>query len=534
MAQEARSLAYVRTEEAPLLPAPANMVGWQGWMRTNLFSSPGNSITSVLLGAFAVWWLWGIVEWALITAVWSGTGREDCLLPDGGVTGACWPMVADKFPQWIYGFYPHEERWRVNTVLVLGVAALVPLMMPSMPHKKWNALFLLLAFPLITLILLTGGNFNFAWETYALILGLLLIGAAILPLVSEGLEEGTARNRFGLYATGVALLPTIISLVMLLLAALAGILGGLSGWVGLPPLQSLFAAMQGGMIDFQQFVTGIPGLKRVVAILALAGAVISLVVTLMGGTGSGYRAFFGWLAIGAAFFVGMALLDFDFGLVPVETSQWGGLMLTLVVSVTGIVCSLPLGILLALGRRSEMPAVKGFCIAFIEMVRGVPLLSVLFFSSVMLPLFLPEGTSFDKLLRALVGVALFSAAYMAEVVRSGLQAIPKGQYEGAMAVGLSYWQMMNKIILPQALKVAIPNIVGNFISLFKDTTLVSVIGLFDLLGIVRAGLKDSTWATPSSVPTGYFALAAMFWIFCFGMSRYSMYTERRLNTGHKR
>jgi general L-amino acid transport system permease protein len=181
-----------------------------------------------------------------------------------------------------------------------------------------------------------------------------------------------------------------------------------------------------------------------------------------------------------------------------------------------------------------MPVVKTFSVLFIELWRGVPLITVLFFSSVMLPLFLPEGTSFDKLLRALIGVALFSAAYMAEVVRSGLQAIPKGQYEGAMAVGLSYWQMMNKIILPQALKVAIPNIVGNFISLFKDTTLVSIIGLFDLLGIVRAGLKDSTWATPSSVPTGYFALAAMFWIFCFGMSRYSMYTERRLNTGHKR
>ena len=211
----------------------------------------------------------------------------------------------------------------------------------------------------------------------------------------------------------------------------------------------------------------------------------------------------------------MLLLGANLGLVPVETSQWGGLLVTLVVSVTGIVASLPLGILLALGRRSQMPVVKLFSIIFIELWRGVPLITVLFFSSVMLPLFLPEGTSFDKLLRALIGVALFSAAYMAEVVRSGLQAIPKGQYEGAMALGLSFWQMMNKIILPQALKISIPNIVGNFISLFKDTTLVSIIGIFDLLGMVRAGLKDSNWAAPSSTPTGYFTLALMFWIFCF-------------------
>jgi general L-amino acid transport system permease protein len=152
----------------------------------------------------------------------------------------------------------------------------------------------------------------------------------------------------------------------------------------------------------------------------------------------------------------------------------------------------------------------------------------------MLPLFLPQGLSFDKLLRALIGVALFSSAYMAEVVRGGLQAIPKGQYEGAMALGLSYWQINNMIILPQALKISIPNIVGNFISLFKDTTLVLIIGLFDLLGIVQAGLRDANWSSPSSASTGYFTVALMFWCFCFGMSRYSMFIERRVATEHKR
>ena len=241
-----------------------------------------------------------------------------------------------------------------------------------------------------------------------------------------------------------------------------------------------------------------------------------------------------WLAIWGAIVVALGLVGIDFGLVPVETPQWGGLIVTLVVSITGIVASLPIGILLALGRRSKMPMVKLFSVVFIELWRGVPLITVLFMSSVMLPLFLPPGLSFDKLLRALIGVALFSSAYMAEVVRGGLQAVPKGQYEGAMALGLSYWQINNKIVLPQALKISIPNIVGNFISLFKDTTLVLIIGLFDLLGVLQAGLRDATWATASSAPTGYFTVAIIYWCFCFGMSRYSIFIERRLATERKR
>ncbi len=181
--------------------------------------------------------------------------------------------------------------------------------------------------------------------------------------------------------------------------------------------------------------------------------------------------------------------------------------MTLVVAVTGIVASLPLGILLALGRRSKMPVVKLFSVIFIEVWRGVPLITVLFMASVMLPLFLPEGVNFDKLLRALIGVALFSSAYMAEMVRGGLQAIPKGQFEAAQALGLSYWKMMNLIVLPQALKIVIPGIVNSFISLFKDTTLVSIIGLFDLLGIVidnapatRSGPRRRPGQRPISSP----------------------------------
>ncbi|MDX1737167.1 MAG: amino acid ABC transporter permease, partial [Alphaproteobacteria bacterium] len=178
------------------------------------------------------------------------------------------------------------------------------------------------------------------------------------------------------------------------------------------------------------------------------------------------------------------------GMEEVKTNKWGGFSLTLVIALTGIVVSLPIGVLLALGRRSNMPAIRSICVIFIEFWRGVPLISVLFMSSVMLPLFLPEGVSFNDLLRALIGVALFSAAYMAEVVRGGLQAIPKGQYEGADSLGLSYWQKMRLIILPQALKIVIPGIVNTFIGLFKDTTLVLIIGLLDLLGTVQAGIAD--------------------------------------------
>ncbi|BCH25745.1 amino acid ABC transporter permease [Mesorhizobium sp. L-8-3] len=223
-----------------------------------------------------------------------------------------------------------------------------------------------------------------------------------------------------------------------------------------------------------------------------------------------------------------------FGLRHVETALWGGLLVTLVLSYVGISVSLPLGVLLALGRRSKLPVVKILSVVFIETVRGVPLVTVLFMASVMLPLFLPPGTTFDKLLRALIGVALFASAYMAEVVRGGLQAIPKGQYEGADSLGLGYWQKMGLIVLPQALKLVIPGIVNTFIGLFKDTSLVSIIGMFDLLGIVRQSFSDATWASAQTPMTGLVFAGFIFWIFCFGMSRYSIFMEKRLDTGYRR
>ncbi len=220
------------------------------------------------------------------------------------------------------------------------------------------------------------------------------------------------------------------------------------------------------------------------------------------------------------------------GLPVVETPRWGGLFLTLVIAGVGITASLPLGILLALGRRSEMPVIRSLCVAFIELVRGVPLVTILFMASVMLPLFLPAGVNFDKLMRALVGVALFSAAYMAEVIRGGLQAIPKGQYEAAMALGLGYWQMTGLVILPQALRMVIPGIVNTFIGLFKDTSLVTIIGLFDLLGMAKLIVTDPQWLGLAA--ESYIFAAFGFWIFCFAMSRYSQHVERRLSAGERR
>jgi general L-amino acid transport system permease protein len=218
----------------------------------------------------------------------------------------------------------------------------------------------------------------------------------------------------------------------------------------------------------------------------------------------------------------------------VSTSVWGGILVTMLVATVGIVFALPFGILLALGRRSRLPIVRLASVIFIEFVRGVPLITVLIMANTMLPLFLPGDVTVDRLLRPLVGVALFAAAYMAEVVRGGLQAIPKGQYEGAQSLGLNYPQMMFFIVLPQALRIVIPGIVNTFIGLFKDTSLVSIIGIFDLIKAIEASRVDPAWAAPTVSSTGYLFAALFYFVFCFGMSRYSIAVERRLAAGQRR
>jgi len=223
--------------------------------------------------------------------------------------------------------------------------------------------------------------------------------------------------------------------------------------------------------------------------------------------------------------IGILMWGGVLGLPYVENERWGGLILTLLLTTFGLAIAFPLSILVALGRRSEMPVIRALCIGYIELVRGVPLISLLFMASVMLPLFLPSGVSIDKLLRAQIAMILFATAYLAEVVRGGLQAIPRGQYEAANAIGLSYWQITLSVVLPQALRIAVPPLVNTFIGFFKDTSLVLIIGLFDLLSTIKVSLNDPAWA--GSSVEAYLFSAMVYFLFCYAMSVYSRSFERK-------
>ena len=365
--------SFFRTENIPQSPPPVSTVGVVGWMRQNLFSSPFNTALTLL----TLYLLYSVVpplfEWAFIDSLLQGESNKDCR----GIEGACWVLVPKRFWQYIYGFYPEAERWRVNLTFILFCLNLLPVLSDRVPGRTFAALFLVFGFPVIAFVLLHG-------------------------------------------ALGLSYVPT---------------------------------------------------------------------------------------------------------------NKWGGLTLTLVFASVAILFSLPIGILLALGRRSEMPVVRTICIAFIELWRAVPLITVLFMASFVLPLFTPEGVNANELLRALIGFTMFSSAYMAEVVRGGLQALPKGQTEAAQALGLNYWKSMQLIILPQALKIVIPGIVNTFIALFKDTALVSIIGLFDLLLVARSAVTDPKWLGLEH--ESYIFAAVIYFVFCFSMSRYSLWLERKLDTGHR-
>jgi len=364
--------------EHPDLPPPASEVGFIGWIRHNLFSSTTNIVITILTMYLLYVIVPPMLNWLFLNAVFVADSRDDCRAiaeAAGKDLGACWAFIGKRFEIFVYGFYPDEERWRVNLSFVMMIAALIPVLFDNVPYRKQALWFSLIA-------------------------------------------------------------PFVI----------------------------------------------------------------------------------GWLLIG-----GM-------GLTPVPTDKFGGFMLTLTIGVTGIVGSLPIGIALALGRQSTMPALRMVCVAFIEFIRGVPLITLLFVASTMLNYFLPPGTTFDLLLRVLIMVTLFSSAYIAEVIRGGLQAIPKGQSEAADSMGLKYWQSMRLIILPQALKISIPGIVNTFIGLYKDTTLVIIIGLFDPLGMGRASLADTKWQGLSTEI--YVFVAIFFFVSCFSMARYSLYLEKKLHTGH--
>ncbi len=370
--------AFIRQEMVEARQPPRGTDGPIAWLRRSLFASPSDALLTILGMLFLLWAIPPIYNFLIGHAVMPGGTVEECRAEGAG---ACWAYIYARFNFFIYGFYPIDQYWRPNIVFIMGAALIIPLLIPSAPFKRINALLFFIVFPVVTYYLLNGGVF---------------------------------------------------------------------------------------------------------------------------------------------------------GMRHVPTEQWGGLLVTLIISLVGIICSIPIGILLALGRQSKLPIIKTLSVMFIELWRAVPLITVLFMASIMLPLFMPTGTTVDKLLRALVGVTLFSSAYLAETVRGGLQALPRGQYEAGAALGLSYWKRTYFIILPQALKHVIPGIVNNFIALFKDTSLVSIVGIFDLLNTVQSASSDINWSSPTQAVTGYVFAAAVFWIFCFAMSRYSLWMERRLDTGHKR
>ena len=233
-----------------------------------------------------------------------------------------------------------------------------------------------------------------------------------------------------------------------------------------------------------------------------------------------------WLVVLAAFFA--LMYGKVMGLTQVDTDRWGGLPLTILLASLSLVMCFPLALVIALGRRSNLPAIRSFCTIYVELIRGVPLISVLFMASFMFPLFMPQGLQIDGLIRVLVGITLFAAAYMAEVIRGGLQAIPKGQVEAAATLGLSYWQTQRKIVLPQALAMVVPGIMNNFISTFKDTSLVTIVSLYELTGAMKMGVNsDANWRP--YIMEGYLFIALIYFIFCFSMSRYSHWVEKQVN-----
>ena len=429
-AELGRTLAYVSSEELPALPPPVKTGGFSGWVKASLFSTPRDTVLTIIFGALILIGLYKLLPWLVFNSVWDTASLRECR--EVNAAGACFAVVVERFNQLLFGFYPSESYWRPILAFLLMFVAFAPLLHENLPRKL---LWFSAAFPLVAWYLLWGGS----------------LAAPVLVVAS-------------------------------LVAA-------------------FFIA---------RFLSTVAG-----PMIAAGGALVALVL---------------WYLLIHSSAVS-ALSSATPLLQPVESAKFGGFMLTFVIGVTGIVGSLPLGIILALGRKSDMPVVKMICVGFIEFIRGVPLITLLFVASTLLNYFLPPGTTFDLILRVLIMVTLFASAYMAEVIRGGLAALPRGQYEAADALGLTYWQATQKIVLPQALKISIPGIVSTFIGLFKDTTLVSIIGLLDPIGIMNPIRSSSEWnGIIWELPI---FIGLVFFIFCFTMSRYSMYFERKLDTGHR-
>jgi general L-amino acid transport system permease protein len=495
--------SFVRQELIPERAAPVKVTGFVGFLRARLFNSPTNILLTIA-GTLLLWFtIVPAVKFLLVDAVWNGKDRTACLAENvGHPVGACWPFIQAKFSQFIYGFYPEAVRWRVNLTFFLAAILLLPLLIPSLPAKGLNAGLFFVAFPVVAFFLLRGGGLSSFGVSWA---------ADLLSGFADGIGElGRKLSRAGEAAAVIGPpLQWLGQFVVLLGTAGSGLIWPLI-WLKM----QIQASAHPLWSDF-----------------AVTAVSVSLIVfVLSGGIRTGWRSLIASLVTFAGIGIVIAVMGLDRGGLPiVDSGLWGGLLITLVVSVTGIVASMPIGIALALGRRSTIPLIRFFSVGFIEFWRGVPLITVLFFATYMLPLFLPGNFKVDGLVRALIGIAIFSGAYIAEVIRGGLQAVPRGQSEAANAIGLSWWKTTALIVMPQALRHVIPGLVNSFIGLFKDTSLVSIVALFDLLGQVHASFADPVWATPTTLFTGFAFAGMIYFVFCFGMSRYSLFVENRLN-----
>lgn len=475
---------FVRNEMlAPAAP-PVREAGAVKWLRENLFSSPFNTILT-LVGIYVIY---SIIVAALpwwLNSVWNAGSLAECRAivaaqAGEGVTGACWAMVRERWHQFIFGFYPPELYWRPVLAFGLLVAALGPVLFAGQKRNLTMILVVVAAFLLVTL-----------WLAGAPLVVFVLSMAVVLGMIAVA-QAGSSKL---LWFT--ALYPALCF----------WLLWGGSIW--LPVVAMLGFVVLG------------------VAYMALVGR-----TSPMTAAGVGVVLALAWWLVLDKPLTEMLFAALPWGIQSVASDQFGGFLLAITIGVTAIGFSLPIGILLALGRQSDMLIVKTLCVGFIEFIRGVPLITLLFTASLLLQYFLPPGTNFDIILRVIILVTLFAAAYLAEVIRGGLAALPRGQYEAADALGLDYWRAQRLIILPQALKISIPSIVSTFIGLFKDTTLVAFVGLMDpLKGVTQIVRADINWKGIYWEP--YIFVGAIFFVICFGMSRYSMHLERKLKTDHR-
>lgn len=434
----------------PSRPPRKSERGIIGAIRHRCFNSIGNSLLTLCVAVVLFYLLKYILDWAVFNAVFIADNRRQCM--DISPDGACWAGVISWFNGLIYGRFPLEEQWRVNSGVLLGLAWLLPLMSKRVALRNFILLSWIGLYPFVGAYLFLGGRF----------------GAEL------GLLHGTM---------------TCFALAFLTIIYTNWILSGL----GKKGLNELFVPLVSRWVQ-----------RRIHLLSFLA---IWLLVALFIAFGLSYVA-----------------------LEPVAIERWGGLFLTFIIAGFAITMAIPVGVVLALGRRSKLPVIHWISMIIIELVRSVPLITVLFMAVTLLPIFLPADMEFNKLTQVLVAVCLFAGAYMAENIRGGLQAIPKGQYEAAATLGLGYLHTMVLVILPQALKMMIPNIMTSFISLLKDTTLVSIIGLFDIMLMARNIANDKDWVGLHTEPL--VMISVLFFALCYSMSQYSLNLEKRLKVDH--